>query len=55
MNENLGARINRVLGSKSLTIPKYLFALRKTSYIFIFFNSSISVGSSRALSSASTT
>ena len=56
MNKNLGARVNGVIGFRSLTIPKYLFTLRKISYILIFFNSFISVGSSRGvLSNASAT
>ena len=55
MNENLGARIDGVIGFRSLTIPRYLFTLRATSCILIFFNSFISVGSNRALSSASAT
>ena len=55
MNKNLGARIDGVIGFRSLTIPRYLFMLRATSYILIFFNSPISVGSSRALSSVSAT
>ena len=55
MNENLGARVNEVIGFRSLTIPRYLFTLRKTSYILIFFNSFVLVGNSRVLSNASVT
>ena len=55
MNENLGARVDGVIGFRSLTIPRYLFTLRKTSCILIFFNSFISMGSSKALSNTSAT
>ena len=55
MNENLGAKVDELIGIKSLTMPRYLFILRETSCILIFFNSVMSVGSSRVLSNTSTT
>ena len=55
MNENLGAKVDGVIDIRSLTMSKYLFMLRKTSCILIFFNLVISVGSSRVLSNASAT
>ena len=42
-----------VIGFRSLTILRYLFTLRKTSCILMFFNFFISMGSNRALSNAS--
>ena len=55
MNENLGAKVDGVIGIRSLTMLRYLFMLRKTSCILIFFNSVMSVGSSKVLSNASAT
>ena len=55
MNENLGAKIDGVISIRSLTMLKYLFMLRKISYILMFFNLVMSVGSSRVLSNTSAT
>ena len=53
--ENQETKTRKAASAKDLTMPRYLFILRKSSYLRRFFKSSISIGSSKDLSTASAT